>query len=73
VPADVELGVQITKKGEGDKEAASGLELVARAADNAADELPSLIGSCSRPGRSMVAAGKEFAKTGDISVRSSRC
>lgn len=65
--ADVNLGIDIEKKGQGDKEAATGLELVAKAADNAADELRQLDRKLLETRAAMVAAGKTFAQTGDIS------
>jgi hypothetical protein len=65
--ADVNLGIDIEKKGAGDKEAAAGLELVAKAADNAADELKQLDRKLLETRTAMVAAGKTFAQTGDIS------
>jgi hypothetical protein len=42
MPADVALNIDISKQGEGDKAAAAGLELVAKAADDAKDELAQL-------------------------------
>jgi hypothetical protein len=65
--SDVNLGIDISKKGEGDKEAAAGLELVAKAADDAKDELAQLDRKLLETRAAMVAAGKDFAKTGDIS------
>jgi hypothetical protein len=65
--SDVNLGIDISKKGEGDKEAAAGLELVAKAADNAADELKQLDRKLLETRAALLAAGKEFAKTGDAS------
>jgi hypothetical protein len=65
--SDVELGVQITKKGEGDREAAEGLKKVGRAADDAADELARLDRKLVETKALMAAAGKEFVRTGDIS------
>jgi hypothetical protein len=67
MPADVELGVQITKKGEGDKEAALGLKAVGRAADDAADQLAQLDRKLVETKLLAAAAGKEFLKTGDAS------
>jgi hypothetical protein len=65
--SDVNLGIDIDKKGSGDKEAAAGLELVAKAADDAADELKQLDRKLIETRVAMVAAGRDFAKTGDIS------
>jgi hypothetical protein len=65
--SDVNLGIDISKKGEGDKEAAAGLELVAKAADNAADELKQLDRKLLETRAALLAAGKDFAKTGDAS------
>lgn len=65
--ADVNLGIDIEKKGQGDKEAAAGLELVAKAADDAKDELAQLDRKLLETRAAMVAAGKDFAKTGEIS------
>lgn len=65
--ADVNLGIDIEKKGQGDKEAAAGLELVAHAADSAKDELAQLDRKLLETRAAMVAAGKTFAQTGDIS------
>jgi hypothetical protein len=65
--ADVNLGIDIDKKGSGDKEAAAGLELVAKAADNAKDELAQLDRKLLETRAAMVGAGKTFAQTGDIS------
>jgi hypothetical protein len=67
MPADVQLDVQITKKGEGDKEAALGLKAVGRAADDAADELARLDRKLAETKLLAAAAGKEFLKTGDAS------
>lgn len=67
MPADVNLNIDIDKKGEGDKEAAAGLELVAHAADNAKDELAQLDRKLLETRAALVAAGKTFAQTGDIS------
>lgn len=65
--ADVNLGIDIEKKGQGDKEAAAGLELVAKAADNASDELRQLDRKLLETRAAMVGAGKDFANTGEIS------
>jgi len=67
MPADVNLNIDISKKGSGDKEAAAGLELVAKAADNAGDELAQLDRKLLETRAAMVAAGRTFAETGDIS------
>jgi hypothetical protein len=67
VPADVNLNIDINKKGDGDKEAALGLEMVAKAADNAKDELAQLDRKLLETRAAMVAAGKTFAQTGDQS------
>jgi hypothetical protein len=67
MPADVQLDVQITKKGEGDKEAALGLKAVGRAADDAADELARLDRKLAETKLLAASAGKEFLKTGDAS------
>lgn len=67
MPADVNLNIDINKKGEGDKEAAAGLELVAKAADDAKDELAALDRKLLETRAAMVAAGKTFSTTGDIS------
>jgi len=67
VPADVNLGIDITKKGSGDEEAAVGLEALAKAADNAQDQLGQLDRKLLETRAAMVAAGRTFQETGDIS------
>lgn len=67
MPADVNLNIDVSKKGEGDKEAAVGLEALAKAADNASDQLSQLDRKLLETRAAMIAAGKTFQQTGDIS------
>lgn len=67
MPADVNLDIDIGKKGDGDKEAALGLEALAKSADNAKDQLSQLDRKLLETRAAMTAAGKTFQETGDIS------
>jgi hypothetical protein len=67
MPADVALNIDISKQGEGDKAAAAGLELVAKAADDAKDELAQLDRKLLETRAAMAGAARVFNETGDIS------
>jgi hypothetical protein len=67
MPADVELNVKVTKKGDGADKVAHDLKVAARAADGLDDNLKQVNRQLVEMKALAGAAAKEFQKTGDIS------
>jgi hypothetical protein len=67
MPADVELGIVVTKRGDGADAVARDLRGAARAADDLADQLGQVDRKLIETRLLAAAAGKEFIQTGDAS------